>query len=340
VHAGPHFDGVAEQVVIDFVSWPLRSAGPVAACRPQRRGWLASGTRLHSAVGATLENAIMLRISRVLLAFVFFAATSAFAVEDREPEGRLAKVDDIDMYYLERGAGAPLVLLHGFGGCGKNWEPFVDQLASHHRLIIVDLRGHGHSTNAAGTFTHRRSARDVYALLDSLQIDRFAAMGISSGGMTLLHMAASQPGRVSSMVLIGATSHFPEQARSILREASVDNMPPDVLEIYRECATRGDEQVRELVTQFRGFHESHDDMAFTADDLSRIPSRAMIVHGDRDPFFPVEIAVNMYRALPNASLWIIPEGDHVPIYAPSVPFAATALRFLDGPGPTSGSDRR
>jgi pimeloyl-ACP methyl ester carboxylesterase len=65
-------------------------------------------------------------------------------------------------------------------------------------------------------------------------------MGISSGGMTLLHMATSQPKRISSMVLISATTHFPEQARTIMRRASVSSMPQQVLEMYKACAKRGD----------------------------------------------------------------------------------------------------
>jgi pimeloyl-ACP methyl ester carboxylesterase len=72
---------------------------------------------------------------------------------------------------------------------------------------------------------------------------------------------------------------------------------------------------------------------FTPPYLATIAARTMVVHGDRDPFFPVELAVEMYRAIPEASLWIIPHGGHVPIYDPSVPFAARALRFLDGSGP-------
>jgi pimeloyl-ACP methyl ester carboxylesterase len=267
-----------------------------------------------------------------LFTVVFGFASMAFAVEPEIANGRTVEVNGIQMYYQERGTGTPLVLLHGFGGCGQNWQPFVGQLSEHFRLIIVDLRGHGHSTNPTKIFTHRQSARDVFSLLDSLGIDRFSAMGISSGGMTLLHMATSRPRRIESMVLISATTEFTKQARSILRQTSAENMPPEVQGMYRDCATRGDEQVRELATQFHDFHKSYDDMNFTAPGLSKISARTLIVHGDRDPFFPVDIAVTMYRSIPNASLWIIPGGDHVPIYDPAVPFVATALQFLENSG--------
>ena len=257
--------------------------------------------------------------------------TTTDAPKQTAAHGRTVRINNLEMYYEESGAGPPLVLLHGFGGSSQNWHPFTAQLAERHRLIVVDLRGHGHSTNPENSFTHRQAATDVFLLLERLGIGQFSAMGISSGGMTLLHMATSQPHRIDSMVLVSATSHFPDQARAIMRRASFDTMPPQVQEMYRECAKRGDEQIRQLIAQFNAFHKDHDDMNFTADTLSTITARTLVVHGDRDRFFPVEIPVSLYRSIPNAALWIIPGGDHVPIYDPTVPFTSTALRFLDGP---------
>jgi pimeloyl-ACP methyl ester carboxylesterase len=153
-------------------------------------------------------------------------------------------------------------------------------------------------------------------------------MGMSTGGMILLHMATSQPKRIASMVLISATTHFPDQARAIMRRASFETMPREVQEMYKECAKRGEKQIHQLITQFNAFYENHEDMNFTAQRLSGITARTLVVHGDRDNFFPVEIAVNMYRSIPNAALWIIPNGDHVPIYDLNIPFTSTALRFL------------
>ena len=245
--------------------------------------------------------------------------------------GHAVHINNIEMYYEEYGVGKPLVLLHGFGGCGQNWHPFAAEFSERHRPIVVDLRGHGYSTNPEKKFTHREAASDVFLLLEKLGVGHFSAMGISSGGMTLLHMATSQPKRIDSMVLISATSHFPDQARAIFRGASFGNMPQQVQEMYRECAKRGDAQIRQLITQFNALHKNYDDMNFTAQSLSTITARTLVVHGDRDPFFPVEIPVSIYRSIPDAALWIIPGGDHVPIYDSTVPFTSTALRFLDGP---------
>lgn len=259
-----------------------------------------------------------------------------YAPKRRAARGHTVQINDIEIYYEEYGTGEPLVLLHGFGGCSQNWHPFTAELSESHRLIAVDMRGHGYSTNPGSTFTHREAASDVILLLDKLGIDRFSAMGMSSGGMALLHVATSQPGRIDAMVLISATSHFPDQARAIMRGASFDRMPAQVREMYRECAKRGDAQARALVAQFNALHRNDDDVSFTNQTLSTITARTLVVHGDRDRFFPVEISVSIYRSLPNSALWIIPGGDHVPIFDPAVPFTSTALRFISG-APVSGT---
>ena len=240
-----------------------------------------------------------------------------------------ARVNDMEMAYRVRGTGEPLLLLHGFGGCSLQWEPVIERLSAQYRLIIPDLRGHGGSTNPGKTFTHRQSAEDVAALLDRLGLRRVRAMGISTGGMTLLHLATKHPDRLEAMVLIGATSYFPEEARAIMRQAAREPRSPSPRE--RSCAVRGEEQFRELQREFSAFQNSYDDMNFTAPFLGTIKARTLIVHGDRDGFFPVHIPVEMYRAIPGSALWIVPNGGHVPIFGPRTEqFLEVALDFLRG----------
>ena len=255
--------------------------------------------------------------------------TKTYAPKRTTTQGHSIQISNIEIYYEEYGVGKPLLLLHGFGGCSQNWHPFINKLSEHFRLIVADLRGHGYSTNPENKFTHREAANDMFLLLEKLGINQFSAMGMSTGAMTLLHMATSQPSRIDSMVLISTTSHFPNQARAIMQRASFDTMPPEVREMYRECAKRGNEQIRQLISQFNALHKNNDDMNFDAQSLSTITARTLIVHGDRDHFFPVEIPVSIYRSIPNAALWIIPGGDHVPIYEAKVPFTSTALQFLN-----------
>ena len=254
---------------------------------------------------------------------------AAYAQPASDAPGKTVAVNGIAMYYETSGQGEPLVLLHGFNGSGQAWSLLVPEFAKHYQVIVPDLRGHGRSTNPSGKFTHRQSALDVFALLDALGIKQVKAMGSSTGGMTLIHMATQQPSRVEAMVLIGATIYFPEQARVIMRKATPESLTPEMYERRRQTHKHGDEQIRALQQQFYDFRNSYDDMNFTGPYLSTITARTLIVHGDRDQFFPVEIATEMYRSIPKSFLWIVPRGGHGPISDPDVPFVPTALKFLE-----------
>ncbi len=83
-------------------------------------------------------------------------------------------------------------------------------------------------------------------------------MGISAGGMTLLHLATKYPDWISAMSVIGATNYFPEQAREVMRGSVADALPKEVTALFDKCASRGPGQVRELMRQFNGFKDSHE----------------------------------------------------------------------------------
>ncbi len=244
--------------------------------------------------------------------------------------GRSVSIGDLSLYYEEFGSGEPLLLLHGFGGCSQNWHPFIPELSKTYKVIAVDLRGHGYSTNPGNKFTHKEAAKDLFVLMEKIGIKQCSALGMSTGGMILLHMATMQPDKIVSMVLISATLNFPEQARIVMRNASLSTMPAPVQHMYRECAKRGEEQIRQLISQFNAFHNNYDDMNFSAENLNDITARTLIIHGDRDKFFPVEIPIKIHRSIPKSSLWVIPNGEHVPVFGPKAAFTECVTQFLAG----------
>ena len=258
-----------------------------------------------------------------LLALALLASAPVPAVAET------AKINGVELHYTIKGAGEPLLVLHGFGSCAAGRSGITEKLAQHYRLILVDMRGHGRSTNPSGKFTHAQSADDVRALLDVLAIKRVRAVGFSSGGMTLLHLATKAPDRLSKMVLVSATTHYPDQLRAFVKSVAIETMPPPVLQMYRRCASRGDDQVRSLVGQFRAFGDNYDDMDFKPADLAKIKASTLIIHGDRDEFFPVSIPVAMYQSIPRAELWIVPGGTHSSIAgAEESAFVTEVVNFL------------
>ena len=99
----------------------------------------------------------------------------------------------------------------------------------------------------------------------------------------------------------------------------------------RERHRQGDEQIRALWRAAHDFSVQTDDQAFTPPQLATIRARALIVTGDRDPLYPLELFVDQYRSIPNAALYVIPNGGHDAIFRAARPdFVRTALAFLVG----------
>src|SRR5437762_2789406 len=224
-------------------------------------------------------------------------------------------VNGVTLHYEDIGEGDPVVLLHGFTGIGADFKYiFPAGGPEGFRSIVVDLRGHGRSSNPNGEFTFRQAGRDIVALLDRLGIDRCKAVGVSAGAKTLLHVASAHPARVESMVIASATPYFPAPARAAMAQFSTDALTTDAWAMLRQRHVHGDDQIRMLYAQARGFAMSHDDMAFTPPLLTTITARTLVVHGDRDPFYPVEMGIELFRSIPNSALWVIPFGDHGSVF--------------------------
>lgn len=240
----------------------------------------------------------------------------------------IATLNGVELYFEVHGAGEPLLLLHGFSGSSQDWSSVTGEWGAHFQLIVPDLRGHGRSGTLAQPFRHADAATDMLALLDHLRIDRYKALGISGGGNVLLHMATRQPARLQAMVLVSATPYFPAQARPIMRQYA-ENLPAAQWEVLRRRHPGGEAQIRAILASTQAFAGSYDDMSFTPPHLATIQACTLIVQGDRDPLYPVELSVEMARTIPRSSLWIIPNAGHGPVLGERWPeFLQTAAAFL------------
>ena len=248
----------------------------------------------------------------------------------KPPPGRIETLNGIQLYFEVHGAGEPLILLHGFSGSSQDWSMvgLVADWSPNFQLIIPDLRGHGRSSTLSKPFRHHDAAEDMLALLDHLGVGAFKGVGISAGGNVLLHLATKQPQRVKAMVLVSATSYFPAQARPIMRQYP-DNLKEQDWEILRRRHPGGDAQIKAILASTASFADSYEDLTFTPPHLATIQARTLIVQGDRDPLYPVDISVEMAKAIPQSSLWIIPNAGHGPVIGERWPeFVKTALAFL------------
>ena len=193
--------------------------------------------------------------------------------------GHVLNVNGFDMYYETYGTGIPLLLLHGFTGSGADLVSLFHSFTDQYQLIVPDLRGHGRSTDPPQEYTIKQAALDVLVLLKHLNIAKCSAVGFSGGGCTLLHIAIQQPDLFQAMVLVSATTHFPAQTQTIMRQFATAIKTEDEWKEMRRVHFHGDEQIKMLWRQASSLSENQDDMNLTPSQLSTITlSSARLFH--------------------------------------------------------------
>lgn len=115
--------------------------------------------------------------------------------------------DGRPLHYLERGAGEPVLLIHGLGSSGADWALQVPALEKEFRVIVPDLPGSGYSAGL-GSYSIERFARALWALIDDLALPRINIVGFSLGGAVGLEMTLQRPVRVPRLALINSLANY------------------------------------------------------------------------------------------------------------------------------------
>ena len=253
-----------------------------------------------------------------ILTSLLLLQTGEVVAQDRagvdQVQADTTEVNGIEIYYRKVGSGPPVLLLHGFTGVGSWWDPLVEDLSRENTLIIPDLPGHGRSTVRPGPYRFSQASADLFAMMDKLGIDRFNVIGYSAGGITLLHMATQEPHRIKAMSVVAAPHVLTESNRERLRNwPSFEEWDEGTREYWFDVHPGGEDQVRTLLEAMRGMASDGDEMNFTLEDLSCIEARTLLVTGDRDSLVPLDLANEMYDAIPDAALWVVPWQGHSPL---------------------------
>src|ERR1022692_4841484 len=141
----------------------------------------------------------------ILLLLLFTAASECqINYGSNEQVGRDAAVNGIKVYYEVYGAGEPLLLLHGNGGSIQNFLYQIPELSKHFKVIAVDSRAQGKSTDSDKEITYALMASDMSALIDTLKLGSVDVVGWSDGGDVGLELALAHPEQVKKLVTFGA----------------------------------------------------------------------------------------------------------------------------------------
>lgn len=118
-------------------------------------------------------------------------------------EGTAIAPDGVRIAYDQRGSGDPaLVFIHGWCGTRSHWRHQVDEFAKNHRVVTLDLAGHGASGSERSSWAIEALGVDVQTVVETLGLRRVVLIGHSLGGPVALVAAARMPGRVAGVIAV------------------------------------------------------------------------------------------------------------------------------------------
>ncbi|MGW5363273.1 alpha/beta fold hydrolase [Actinopolymorpha pittospori] len=252
-------------------------------------------------------------------------------------------LDDGDIYVCQDGlCDAPvLLLIHGSASSTSSWDLLVPLLTQSHRVIRIDLLGHGRSAKPAGaSYETPDQARRVGAVLDRLGVKQATVVGHSSGGAAATALAEQRPDLVSALVLINAGPSLDAFLEPQAGAVEPSQWPPSD-EQLRQFASTGftaDYQIpQELVDELRAldYHAFTTAMQGTRAYLEQraLPDRLeglglplLVIFGADDRRWRSSSAAD-YLAVPGAKVEMLPGLGHTPILEDPSRTAAPLLAF-------------
>ncbi|WP_261958435.1 alpha/beta fold hydrolase [Streptomyces nigrescens] len=260
-------------------------------------------------------------------------------------EASILRLEHGDLYVCQDGPrDAPaLLLLHGSATSSRSWDALVPLLTTSHRVIRVDLPGHGRSPEPVGRgYETSEQARRLGAALDRLCVEHVVVVGHSSGGYAATALAERRPDLVTALVLINTG---PKMDAFIAPESfAIDpaQWPPTDERIRQFASTgfRAGYQVpQELVDELRGmtFHAVTTAMQASIaylkqqtlpDRLRALGKPLQVIFGDQDRRWRPSSAAD-YREVPGAKIELLPGAGHTPILEEPLRTAALVLAFTE-----------
>lgn len=267
-------------------------------------------------------------------------------------------VKDHRIAYLDVGKGKPVILIHGFGGSMWHWEYQYLPLAQTHRVLIPDLIGSGLSDKPEAPYSPEHLVKFFLEFMNSLEIEEAILIGNSMGAGLAMAMALDYPDRVDRLVLI---SGFPAQVEDSVASPQyrrfLHHRPPLWLAtIGNRLAGRGTTErlLKEIVYQpelisasiiERSFHNRQRGDLLTplyslldhihswekryGQRIANISHQTLLLWGDHDRVFPLEVGKQVKNLLPQAEWHIIPEAGHLPQWEQPQVVNPLILSFLE-----------
>ena len=261
------------------------------------------------------------------------------------------RVGDADLYYEVHGEGPPIVLAHGVGGNHASWYHQLEAFACTYRVITIDQRGFGLSTDPD---RRGRSAfiDDLTAVLDHCQLEQVALIGQSMGGATVAGFTCTHPARVRALVLAdtlaglresgpikarmdqarAATGHLSQAERVLGPRIRADH--PELALLYGQIASFNATSIKTVAGEPR---------PWSTEELAASAVPVLFVVGRDDALFPADVVRAVRAQVPNSFLVELADTGHSAYFENPHAFNDSVLSFLQKvgcPGLRSDPERR
>lgn len=247
-----------------------------------------------------------------------------------------------NMQVRVQGGGQPLVFCHGFTTTGQFWREQLEPFSRTHRVVVLNLPGHGCSARPESRdYTIDAFADDVAQVFEKLALRDAVLVGLSMGGTIAQRFALKRPKSIVGLVLVGATPHGlgpdvqVDNVLAAIDELGVEQASQRVIE--RSFGPRASTQLVEFakreVVQTPEFVAKRAIVSLnesdTRDDLKQIAVPTLVVCGKQDRITPPAQSQELAQGIPNACLVLLDDAGHFPMLEVPEAFNAELRRFLD-----------
>jgi pimeloyl-ACP methyl ester carboxylesterase len=215
--------------------------------------------------------------------------------------GKFYNIRGFNMYCEVYGQGQPLLIIHGNGGSINNFIKQLPYFSQKYKVIIADSRAQGRSIDKGDSLTYEMMADDYAELLTQLSVNSAYVIGWSDGGINALLLALRHPEKVKKMAITGA------------------NLRPDSSAVFQEVwdmvrpaynmLKKAKKQNEQMKAQFKLLRLLCDQPHIATTDLHGIKAPTLVIGGDHD-VIKEEHTLEIYKNIPKAYLWILPNSGH------------------------------
>ena len=223
---------------------------------------------------------------------------------------------DIEHYYIEKGQGEPLILLHGNGENCDYFAGQIDEFAQYYHVYALDTRGHGKTPRGDTPFTIRQFADDLLAFMDAHSIDKAHVLGFSDGGNIAMIFAMKYPERVLRLILDGANLDAKGVKPSI-------QIPIEIGYRFAKMFAKKSAEARKHA-ELLGLMVN--DPNVRPEELSAITAKTLVIAGNKDMI--KESQTRLIASSIRDSQLVILEGDHFIANKCPEAFNRAVLAFL------------